>query len=351
MRHGARNGMYNYTSESIREINLTNSKIIRKVKTMKHTIFALLFFAGGLYAQSSLYQPQRSYLTNISKALIYNKAFVTATADTVDIPLGNSGSVIVFLQTLDSASVIVSYATSFNDTTFTSYIVLDSLKQYSDGSVTKAFDLSPYIGGANNLRVIFAFSALAYSVGTTSATYTASYEKMGVASYPIVNTSSKQWSYTYKIVRPSVAIASYTAAYRIGNNLASYDVYKIASVANGGTGTIQSALLSVDTANVTNATMSLFLFNDTTGLGATSVGDNIAQPFTVAMMNNLVGVINFSLTTGGAGSTSAQSYATPSLRYDTGKSTNLYGILVATAAYKPKSNTGENFIIRLTYTQ
>ena len=186
-----------------REINLTNSKIIRKVKTMKHTIFALLFFAGGLYAQSSLYQPQRSYLTNISKALIYNKAFVTATADTVDIPLGNSGSVIVFLQTLDSASVIVSYATSFNDTTFTSYMVMDSLKQNADGSVSRAFDVSPYIGGANNIRMIFAFSANAYPLGVTTPTYTATVEKISAPAYPTVNASTKQWSQTLNICQAS----------------------------------------------------------------------------------------------------------------------------------------------------
>ena len=149
---------------------------------MKRTIlfFTVLLFSGGLFAQGSLYQPLRGFLTNTQGKYLYGQSFLISTVDTVDIPIGNAGSLSVGVQTLDSAHVLMSWAVSYNDTTFTAYTLQDSLQQGGDGSVYKSLDLTSYIlGGVQRIRVIFKFSgsALGGKVGTTTPTYSETYEK------------------------------------------------------------------------------------------------------------------------------------------------------------------------------
>ena len=142
-------------------------------------LFAVLLFSGGIYAQG-LYQPQRGFLTNTQGKYLYGQSFLISTVDTVDIPIGNAGSLSVGVQTLDSAHVLMSWAVSYNDTTFTAYTLQDTLQQGGDGSVYKSLDLTSYIlGGVQRIRVRFAFSgsALGGKVGVTTPTYSEMYEK------------------------------------------------------------------------------------------------------------------------------------------------------------------------------
>ena len=325
---------------------------------MKRTIlfFTVLLFSGGVFAQGSLYQPLRYYPTSTQGALLYNRTFSGPSNDTIKVPLGNIGSLIVSLEAMDTTSILVSYATSYNDTNYTTFATVDSLKLQASGNLAKNFDFTPYIQGRNFIKINFLASASAYALGVVNPIYTATVEKISqpvvqavnTVSYPIVTSIAKQAQQTITITRPATNI-TYTATYAVQNGSSTFKVFSNVVSAAGGAGTIQTALMTIDTANTTGGTFNLYVFSDTTGLYGVPVADNVAQPFTAAALNKLAGVIGFTLATGGVGSTAAYSYVSPALRFTTTTYPNLYVLLTATGAYHP-DNSG-NIKLTLNITQ
>jgi len=65
--------------------------------------------------------------------------------------------------------------------------------------------------------------------------------------------------------------------------------------------------------------------------------DNEALTLLTAWRGNIAGYIDFTLVTAGAGSTMAIAFTTPTqpVYFQTGRSTNIYGILTPTGAYVP----------------
>lgn len=103
---------------------------------------------------------------------VRDRAFTSSTTDTTEaINLAQYKTVLYTLQSLDSASVIISYALSLDGSNWTSFTVQDSLKQNADGSVVKSIDFTSLALGAKYIRFRNKFSADAYPVGTTSAKY------------------------------------------------------------------------------------------------------------------------------------------------------------------------------------
>ena len=105
----------------------------------------------------------------------------------------------------------------------------------------------------------------------------------------------------------------------------------------------------MDTANVANATFTDYFFYDTTGLGASLVADNSPQPLTAAMAAKMIGYVTFTLVTGGAGSTMAEYYSSPNLKFTTGNYSQIFMIMTATGAYTPKN--GGTITQRITFSQ
>lgn len=113
---------------------------------------------------------------------------------------------------------------------------------------------------------------------------------------------------------------------------------------NAGSGYITTARLVKNGATTTNANFRLYLYS----VAPTPVNDNAAFPLLWANRTGRIGYIDFSsMSTEGAGSDSAQALATATaLEFVCASgTTNLFGVLVAKAAYAPAS--AEQFHITL----
>lgn len=145
-------------------------------------------------------------------------------------------------------------------------------------------------------------------------------------------------------VRPADTTA-YAALDAVTNSTSAPTILTFSSVARkaGGSGYITTARLQKSTVTTTNATFRLYLFNT----AITSVNDNAAYTLLWANRASLVGQINFTLATAGSGSdTAAATETNINLAFECAAAdTNLYGILMATAAYTPASQ--ENFRVDL----
>jgi hypothetical protein len=108
---------------------------------------------------------------------------------------------------------------------------------------------------------------------------------------------------------------------------------------DGDTGYVVKATLRFDVAavSVTNAVFRLWLFT----AAPTMVGDNVAWPLLTADLANAVGYVDFALITEGAGSSGAYGLDDGlRLAFKCGvASKDLYGILIAKAAFTPITST------------
>lgn len=113
----------------------------------------------------------------------------------------------------------------------------------------------------------------------------------------------------------------------------------------GGSGYVTSVTISADTANATNATFDLILYSDSASVATPA--DNAAFPLDSTNNGKRIGVVQIAFQTYGTGSTAAIGTASNlNIPFQCESySDNIYGILVAKAAYQPK-HTGR-FTIRL----
>lgn len=106
----------------------------------------------------------------------------------------------------------------------------------------------------------------------------------------------------------------------------------------GGTGSLVAVLIQTDTANVTNGTLRLFLYSDSSDAG--TIYDNSANSVSLAQIDSCEGFIDFTLeTTGTASGTTGFDYVilSPAMPvYAENGSKKLWGRLTATGAWTPK---------------
>ena len=159
----------------------------------------------------------------------------------------------------------------------------------------------------------------------------------------IVATDSmtRAWNITQYTANDVVNDSNYTRLLR----------FSTVNVNNGGTtpvinkglgGVVISALLTVgDSANTTNGSFKLLLFQDT----VVNVADNAAWATAAYYNTRMIGEIDFALTNNGT--TSNYSYVTGlNLPFQTASDDrNIYGVLLAKAAYTPVR--GQKIIVKL----
>ena len=109
-------------------------------------------------------------------------------------------------------------------------------------------------------------------------------------------------------------------------------------------GYITNAKIIKSSALTANALFRLYLYNKQIA----AVNDNAQYPLLFAQGEELIGFIDFEMTTEGTGSDCALDVLTNiNMRFENNNAANvIYGALVAKAAYVPAS--GEQFIIQLT---
>jgi hypothetical protein len=137
------------------------------------------------------------------------------------------------------------------------------------------------------------------------------------------------------LIRPGNGTA-YAINDVVNDSASSAKILRFVNVArsSGGSGYVTSVSVFADTANSANAWFRLYLFADS----VVSAADNAAFPQLAAWNNTLIDYVDLVLTSGGSGSTAAFGTANGWNKvFRTGtNSRNLYGILVAQAAYTPK---------------
>jgi hypothetical protein len=138
------------------------------------------------------------------------------------------------------------------------------------------------------------------------------------------------------------------AAYTAGDVVGDSSFIRFTSARNSGI--ITGAYLAGDTINVANATFRLYVFSDTSYTDTTRMkifDDHAAFTLLAADAKNVAGYIDFTLVTGGAGSTLANAYVgNINLPYTTRRGV-LFGVLTATGAYQP--GYLETFTVRLMF--
>lgn len=140
---------------------------------------------------------------------------------------------------------------------------------------------------------------------------------------------------TVSFTRPSNATV-YAANEAVSQSTPALLIFTIGRESGIG-GRIISAMLLADTVNVTNGTFDLLLFEDNTGV--TAGADTTAYALTNARAIKLFNKIAFTLATYGAGSTDAYAITNGIILpfQPASGSKNIYGQLIATGAYQPKS--------------
>lgn len=150
---------------------------------------------------------------------------------------------------------------------------------------------------------------------------------------------------TATFTRPADTTA-YAASDVVCNSTSSPAVITFTNIAKeaGGNGYIMSARLNKSTTTTTNANFRLYLYT----VAPTPIADNAAFTLLYANRASRIGWIDFSsMNTEGTGSDSANAYVTAAgVKFTcAADSRNLYGVLVAKAAYAP--GNAEQFFIEL----
>jgi hypothetical protein len=74
----------------------------------------------------------------------------------------------------DTTTILIDYQVTNDPAVFGDATLNDSLSYRSTGTGFKTKDVSSVVGGFNYVRFVFRSSALAYALGVTTPTYTAS---------------------------------------------------------------------------------------------------------------------------------------------------------------------------------
>ena len=146
---------------------------------MKKLLFLMLFPVLA-FAQIHPFQTERNvagYFQTNNGTAIKGRAYATALGDTTQIlSLVDHKTVYVNVQSLDSATIRISYALSDDAANWTAFTLKDSLATATNTGSLKTIDLTSTLLGARYVRFLFSASAtIAIAQGTSSATYHASY--------------------------------------------------------------------------------------------------------------------------------------------------------------------------------
>lgn len=155
---------------------------------MKKILYLLLFpiLVFGQTNRSDYFYTNNGagggYTTKISA-----RAYTATTDDTTSaIGTQDYGTFQFTLSSLDSATILIYYQLSQNGTSWSTRTLLDSLNSGSQGTGFITKDFTGYVLGAWFVRFEFVFSILARPVGTTSATYIATYKQTRSLSYQVI---------------------------------------------------------------------------------------------------------------------------------------------------------------------
>jgi hypothetical protein len=143
---------------------------------MKKLIFLTLLVSFGLQAQTFTdYLVIKSGNAAKEGVQIKNRVYTTATGDTTyGQDIRKASSVVVSLQTLDSADIYISYQTSLDNVNWSGKVLKDSIYQNRDGDTLKSVNVSLNALGAAYMRFIFSASAACSNmISGSGATYTA----------------------------------------------------------------------------------------------------------------------------------------------------------------------------------
>lgn len=143
------------------------------------------------------------------------------------------------------------------------------------------------------------------------------------------------------LVRPA-AVTTYEAGDVVNDSSGRVDLMTFSNaVAFAGTGgRVVNAFVAFDSMNVAYGSIRLWIVEDTTLTDTTGIeipGDNEPLTLLSAWRGHIAGYIDFTLITGGAGSTMAIGFTTPTqpIYFQTRTSTNIYGFLTVQNAYVP----------------
>ena len=107
--------------------------------------------------------------------IIKGRTFTSITDTTIILNTVNHKTFYVALTTLDSATILIDYAVSNDAVNFSAFTLKDSLSNATSGNGFKSVDLTSTILGYPYVRFRFRSSALAFVLGTTTPTYSATY--------------------------------------------------------------------------------------------------------------------------------------------------------------------------------
>ena len=146
------------------------------MKTMLLLLFPVVLFAQTRPVDSP--RNQTGFLQTNNAVTILARSFTAATSDTTEVlDCINQKTFYLNVQADDTTTVLIYYAVSVDGTTFTSYTLKDSLsaKPANATGSFKSVDLTSTFLGARYVKYVLKHSALAYALGVTTPTYTASF--------------------------------------------------------------------------------------------------------------------------------------------------------------------------------
>lgn len=116
--------------------------------------------------------------TTLSNSDIRKASFTVNTVDTTEaIQIGDYKTILLNLQSFDSATILIKYQLALDTVSFTTgwstLTTIDSLTQSADGSVIKSKDLTSTVLGAKFVRFVFDFDNVSGYLGSTSPKYSA----------------------------------------------------------------------------------------------------------------------------------------------------------------------------------
>lgn len=140
---------------------------------------------------------------------------------------------------------------------------------------------------------------------------------------------------------------AYAAEDTVNNSTSSPSVLTFSStdsnlpMTSGKSVLLKTLKVFTDNSTVTNGSFRLNLYSST----VTPIADNSPSTLLYADKAKKIGYVDFTLTSGGTGSDSAEAFITDVNILSKLSSANLFGVLVAKAAYTPAS--GQNFYFEL----
>jgi hypothetical protein len=149
---------------------------------MRYIAFLALFVCGTVFAQS----PNIDYKNDwgvfykvatgpAAVSAIQGRTLTTSSSDTTrPVPCVDYTTFYVALQVADTATILVYYSVSVDDSTYTPYTLIDSLSVQAATGGFKSINMTTTLGGMKSVKFRFDGSGKAFALGNTP-TYKATY--------------------------------------------------------------------------------------------------------------------------------------------------------------------------------